>query len=292
MDQIDKFNRRYNFVSKLSAAFFYAIAVAIALNFFWTPGHMYSSGITGFAQLINSMSERFLPFTISTSLMYFVLNVPLFVLGWVKIGHKFTFFTIIAVVLGSIMMKVVQPLSVHWDPLLCAIFGGTINGIGTGFALKNGISTGGLDIIGIVIRQKTGTSYGKFNILVNLVIIAAAGFVFGWTRALYSALTIFINWRVIDSVYTQHKKMQVMIVTEHPQPIIDGIQNKMHRGITIIHDAEGAFGHTEKTVLITIIDRYDMYDIRQIITQADPYAFVSVSEVEKVYGRFKEQEIV
>lgn len=292
MDQLDRFNRRYNFFSKLSAALFYSIAVAIALNFFWTPGHMYSSGITGFAQLINSVSERFFPFTISTSLMYFVLNVPLFILGWTKIGHKFTFFTIIAVVLGSIMMRVIQPLEVHWDPLLCAIFGGTINGIGTGFALKNGISTGGLDIIGIVFRMKTGTSYGKFNTLVNLVIIAAAGFVFGWTRALYSALTIFINGRVIDVIYTQHKKMQVMIITEHPQSIIDGIQNKMHRGITIIHDAEGAYSHTEKTVLITIIDRYDMYDIRQIIEHADPYAFVSVSEVEKVYGRFKEQEIV
>ena len=292
MDQLDRFNRRYNFFSKLSAALFYSIAVAIALNFFWTPGHMYSSGITGFAQLINSVSERFFPFTISTSLMYFVLNVPLFILGWTKIGHKFTFFTIIAVVLGSIMMRVIQPLEVHWDPLLCAIFGGTINGIGTGFALKNGISTGGLDIIGIVFRMKTGTSYGKFNILVNLVIIAAAGFVFGWTRALYSALTIFINGRVIDVIYTQHKKMQVMIITEHPQSIIDGIQNKMHRGITIIHDAEGAYSHTEKTVLITIIDRYDMYDIRQIIEHADPYAFVSVSEVEKVYGRFKKQEIV
>lgn len=292
MDNLDKFNRRYNVISKLSAALFYSIAVAVALNFFWTPGHMYSSGITGFAQLINSISERFLPFSISTSLMYFVLNVPLFILGWTKIGHKFTFFTIIAVVLGSIMMRVIQPLEVHWDPLLCAIFGGVINGIGTGFALKNGISTGGLDIIGIVFRMKTGTSYGKFNILVNLVIIAAAGFVFGWTRALYSALTIFINGRVIDAVYTQHKKMQVMIVTEHPQTIIDGIQNKMHRGITILHDAEGAYGHTEKTVLITIIDRYDMYDIRQIIQHADPYAFVSVCEVEKVYGRFKEQEIV
>lgn len=292
MDNLDKFNRRYNVISKLSAALFYSIAVAIALNFFWTPGHMYSSGITGFAQLINSISERFLPFSISTSLMYFVLNVPLFILGWTKIGHKFTFFTIIAVVLGSIMMRVIQPLEVHWDPLLCAIFGGVINGIGTGFALKNGISTGGLDIIGIVFRMKTGTSYGKFNILVNLVIIAAAGFVFGWTRALYSALTIFINGRVIDAVYTQHKKMQVMIVTEHPQTIIDGIQDKMHRGITILHDAEGAYGHTEKTVLITIIDRYDMYDIRQIIQHADPYAFVSVCEVEKVYGRFKEQEIV
>ncbi|KRL90586.1 YitT family protein [Lactobacillus kalixensis] len=292
MDQLDKFNRRYNFFSKISAAFFYSICVAVALNFFWTPGHMYSSGITGFAQLINSISERFLPFTLSTSVMYFVLNVPLFILGWTKIGHKFTFFTVIAVVLGSIMMKVIQPLDVHWDPLLCAIFGGTINGIGTGFALKNGISTGGLDIVGIVFRMKTGTSYGKFNIFVNLIIIAAAGFIFGWTRALYSALTIFINGRVIDAVYTQHRKMQVMIVTDHPQHIIDGIQNKMHRGITILHDAEGAYGHTEKTVLITIIDRYDMYDIRQIVANADPYAFMSVSEVEKVYGRFKEQEIV
>lgn len=292
MDNLDKFNRRYNFLSKLSAALFYSVAVAIALNFFWTPGHMYSSGITGFAQLINSLSERFLPFTLSTSIMYFALNVPLFLVGWFKIGHKFTFFTIVAVVLGSVMMKVVTPLAVNWDPLLCAIFGGVVNGIGTGFALKNGISTGGLDIIGIVIRQKTGMNYGKFNILVNLVIIAAAGFVFGWTRALYSALTIFINGRVIDAVYTQHKKMQVMIITEHPHNIIKGIQEKMHRGITIIHDAEGAYGHTEKTVLITIIDRYDMYDIRKIVSEADKYAFMSVSEVEKVYGRFKEQEIV
>lgn len=292
MDQFEDFNRKYNFFAKLSAAFVYSLAVAVALNFFWTPGHMYSSGVTGFAQLINSISERFLPFTISTSLLYFILNVPLFILGWTKIGHKFTFFTIIAVILGSIMMKEIQPLVVHWDPLLCAIFGGTINGVGTGFALKNGISTGGLDIVGIVFRMKTGTSYGKFNIFINLIIICAAGFIFGWTRALYSALTIFINGRVIDAVYTQHKKMQVMIVTERPQIIIDGIQNKMHRGITIIHDVEGAFGHTEKTILITIIDRYDMYDIRKIIEKADPYAFVSVSEVEKVYGRFKEQEIV
>ena len=292
MDQLDKFNRRYNFLSKLSAAFFYSIAVAVALNFFWTPGHMYSSGITGFAQLINTVSERYLPFTLSTSMMYFLLNFPLFILAWFKIGRKFTFFTIVAVVLGSIMMHAIQPWQMHLDPLVCAIFGASINGIGTGMALKNGISTGGLDIIGIVIMQKTGISYGKFNIFINLIIIAAAGYMFGWPRALYSALTIFINGRVIDAVYTQHQKMQVMIVTQHPQHIIDGIQNRMHRGITILHDAEGAYSHIEKTVLITIIDRYDMYDIRQIVQGADPYAFMSVSEVEKVYGRFKEQEIV
>ncbi|WEV50338.1 YitT family protein [Lactobacillus sp. ESL0731] len=292
MDQLDKFNRRYNLLSKISAAFFYSLAVAVALNFFWTPGHMYSSGVTGFAQLINTLSERFLPFTLTTSVMYFALNVPLFLVGWFKIGHKFTFFTIVSVVLGSIMMHVINPINMHVDPLVCAIFGGMVNGLGTGFALKNGISTGGLDIIGIVIRKKTGASYGKVNIMINLVIIAAAGFAFGWSRALYSALTIFINGRVIDAVYTQHQKLQVTIVTEHPQTIIDGIQEKMHRGITIFHDVEGAYSHDEKTVLITVIDRYDMYDILQIIKKCDPYAFMSVSEVERVYGRFREQEIV
>lgn len=292
MDQLDTFNRRYNLLSKISASLFYSIAVAVALNFFWQPGHMYSSGITGFAQLINTLSERFLPVTFSTSVLYLALNLPLLLLAWFKIGHKFTFFTIITVILGSIMMRAIHPINMQVDPLVCAIFGGMINGMGTGFALKNGISTGGLDIIGIVIRRKTGASYGKVNILINLVIIVAAGFTFGWNRALYSALTIFINGRVIDGVYTQHQKLQVTIVTEQPQAIIDGIQEKMHRGITIFHDVEGAYSHIEKKVLITVIDRYDMYDILQIVKKSDPYAFMSVTEVERVYGSFKEQEIV
>ncbi|MBA1393969.1 YitT family protein, partial [Lactobacillus sp. XV13L] len=74
MDQLDKFNRRYSLLSKISASFFYSLAVAVALNFFWEPGHMYSSGVTGFAQLISTLSRRFLPFTLSTSVMYFALN--------------------------------------------------------------------------------------------------------------------------------------------------------------------------------------------------------------------------
>lgn len=292
MDKLDTFNRRYSLLSKISASFFYSLAVAIALNFFWQPGHMYSSGITGFAQLINTLSSRFLPFTLSTSVMYFALNLPLLLIAWLKIGHKFTLFTIITVILGSIMMRVIHPIDMHVDPLVCALFGGMINGMGTGFALKNGISTGGLDIIGIVIRKKTGASYGKVSIMINLIIITAAGFAFGWNRALYSALTIFINGRVIDAIYTQHQKLQVTIVTDQPQAIIDGIQEKMHRGITIFHDVEGAYSHIEKKVLITVIDRYDMYDVLQIVKKSDPYAFMSVTEVEKVYGSFKEQEIV
>lgn len=292
MDQLEKLVRRHNYLSKVSAAFLYALAVAVALNFFWTPGKIYASGITGFAQVVQSVSERFLPFTLTTSVMYFVLNIPLFILGWIKIGHKFTLFTIIAVLFGSIMMKVIAPIKITYDPIICAIFGGVINGVGTGLALKSGISTGGLDILGIILRKKTGKSFGQINIFFNLIIVICAGFVFGWSRALYTALNIFINGRVIDAVYTQHQKMQVIIVTEYPKHIVEGIQEKMHRGITILHDAEGGFSHTEKTVLLTVIDRYDMYDIYNIVLQNDPYAFMSSSEVSKVYGRFIEQKPV
>ena len=291
MDQLEHLTRRYNIFTRLSAAFLYGLAVSVALNFFWRPGHIYSSGITGFAQLIETMTQHS-AVKLSTSLMFFALNVPLFVLGWFKIGHKFTFFTIISVLVGAVMMKAIHPISVNFDPMICAIFGGVINGVGTGLALKAGISTGGLDIVGIILRKKTGRSFGTINIAINMVIVLASGLVFGWPRALYTALNIFINGRVIDAVYTQHQKMQVLVVTERPEAIIDHVQDVMHRGITIIHDAEGAYGHTEKTVLLTIIDRYDMYDIHRIITEIDPYAFVSVSEVVRIYGRFKERKVV
>uniref|UniRef100_UPI0026280A54 YitT family protein n=1 Tax=uncultured Lactobacillus sp. TaxID=153152 RepID=UPI0026280A54 len=243
-------------------------------------------------QILQSVSSRYLPFTLTTSVMYFVLNIPLFILGWFKIGHKFTFFTLIAVLLGSIMMKIIAPIKMSYDPIICAIFGGVINGVGTGIALKSGISTGGLDVLGIILRKKTGKSFGQINIFFNLIIVVCAGFVFGWSRALYTALNIFVNGKVIDAVYTQHQKMQVIIVTEHPKHIIEGVQKTMHRGITILHDAEGAYSHTEKTVLLTVIDRYDMYDIYNIVLNSDPYAFMSVTEVAKVYGRFKERKPV
>lgn len=292
MDHFERLSRRHNFISKLSAAFFYALVVAVALNFFWHPGKIYASGVTGFSQVLESLSSRYLPFTLTTSSMYFVLNIPLFILGWLKIGKKFTLFTIIAVILASIMMKLIAPIKLSYDPIICAIFGGVVNGVGTGIALKSGISTGGIDVLGIILRRKTGKSFGQINIFFNLIIVICAGFVFGWTRALYTALNIFINGRVIDAVYTQHQKMQVIIVTEHPTEIVEQIQEKMHRGITILHDAEGAYSHNEKTVLITIIDRYDMYDIYNIVSKNDPYAFMSMSEVSKIYGRFIEQKPV
>lgn len=291
MEDLQKLIERHQYTGRAGTAFIYAILVSIAVNFFWTPGHIYSSGVTGLAQLINTLTGRYAPFQMSTALMLFVLNVPLFILAWFKIGHRFTVFTFISVALASIMMRLIQPVTLTHDPLICAIFGGAINGFGTGLSLRYGISTGGLDIIGIVLRKKTGAKMGKINISFNILIVTAAGFVFGWPYALYSAIGLVVNARIMDMVYTRQQLMQIMIVTDRPKSVTDSIQNHMRRGITIVHGAEGAYHHDEKAILFTVISRYEMYELRSAMEESDPHAFVSITESTQIMGHFYEPKL-
>ncbi|WP_137625546.1 YitT family protein [Lactiplantibacillus pingfangensis] len=290
MTDFQQLTRRHRDVTKASTAFIYAILVSVAMNFFWTPGHIYSSGITGLAQLINSLLGKFSPIQLSTALLLFLLNVPMFIIAWRQIGHRFTVFTFLAVALSSIMIKVVAPEGLTHDPIICAIFGGAVNGFGTGTALKNGISTGGLDIIGIVLRRKTGHSIGTINMAFNSIIVIAAGFIYGWPYAFYSALGLLVNGRVIDMTYTRQQKMQVMIITSRPKTVIDSVQNRIRRGVTIVHNAEGAYRHDDKTILFTVITRYEMSELTAAMSESDPHAFVSISDTVKILGHFYEPE--
>ena len=109
-------------------------------------------GITGLAQLLYSLFKH-TPVPITTGTWIFLLNLPLIVLAWKQIGHRFTVFTVIAVVCSSVMIKLLHPAVLTKDPLICAIFGAILNGYGTGYALKSGISTGGLDIISLTVAE-------------------------------------------------------------------------------------------------------------------------------------------
>lgn len=289
MNELQKIWKRHAYISRASTAFIYGILVSVAMNFFWTPGKIYSSGVTGAAQLVASLTAHW-QHPLSTALMLFVLNVPLFGLAWKEIGHRFTVFTFIAVVCSSVMIKVIKPVTLTTDPIICSIFGAVINGFGTGLALKNGISTGGLDILGLTLRKLTGKNIGTFNLLFNALIVFAAGAVYGWPYAFYSAMGLFVNARVMDMVYTRQQKMQVMIVTTKPKSVIDCIQNHLRRGITIVHGAEGAYKHDEKTILFTVISRYEQPELKMAMEESDPHAFVSIADNVHIMGHFYEPE--
>lgn len=277
------------YTTKLSVSIVYALLSSIAINFFYQPGHIYSSGLTGLAQIVTTLSKHVFGFSLPIAVNLFVLNVPLFFLAWKKIGKRFTIFTVLTVSLSSIAIQMLPETILSSDPIICAIFGGAIMGSSVGFALKNGISSGGLDIISITIRKKTGRTIGSISIYFNVFIIFVAGLLFGWPYMFYSALSIFVSGKVTDAVYTKQKKMQVMIVTKQPEEVIHAIQESLRRGITIIHDAEGAYSHDRQTVLLTVVTRFELPMLEIAMKESDPHAFVSISDNVKILGRFYDE---
>ncbi|GEA95438.1 conserved membrane hypothetical protein [Weissella viridescens] len=292
MTQIMLYFDRHEYAARIVAAIIYALTSAIAINIFWTPGHIYSSGFTGLAQILNTLGLRYLHMNISIGLLLILLNVPVLILGYRKLGYRFTMFTALALLLAAIAIRIV-PSPGTWvhDPLVLAIFGGGINGFGTGFALRTGLSTGGLDIIGIVARKKFGMRMGAVNLTFNFFILLTAGYLFGPQYALYTGISLIVNAYMIDNFYTRQQKLQVMIVTEQPDRVIEMLQQNIRRGITIVHDAEGGYNHHEKEILFTVISAYERYDFRDALEQADPKAWSSTWRIEHTTGRFYEPKL-
>ncbi|CAM4179440.1 hypothetical protein AT575_09520 [Streptococcus penaeicida] len=278
------------YAEKISASILYGILSSVAVNFFFQPGHVYSSGATGLAQVISAISGRFIGFTIPISVAFYAINVPLLLLSWYQIGHKFTIFTFITVSMSSFFIQIMPQVTLTEDPLINAIFGGLLMGLGIGLGLKSRISSGGTDIVSLAIRKKTGSDVGKIALAVNAIIMIFAGILFGWQYALYSMVAIFVCSRITDAIYTKQKKMQAMIVTEYPEKVIKTIHHKLHRGVTCINDAEGTYKHVHKAVLITILTQEEYNDFKFLMLRTDPTAFISVAENVRIIGRFVEDD--
>ncbi|MFI3803515.1 YitT family protein [Vagococcus fluvialis] len=275
-------------MEKVSMAVINGILQAIALNMFWRPGHIYASGVTGLGQIVVTLTESTTGVELPMSVVLYMLNVPLFILAWYKISKKFTIFTMISVFMTSLFIQIIPVTALSTDPIICAIFGGAVCGLGVGLALKSGLSSGGLDIVSVTIRKMTGKNVGSLNIIINACIILTSGFLFGWPYAFYSAFSIFVNGKVVDVVFTKQKKMEIMIITTKPDAVIEQVQRRIRRGITILNNAEGAFSHEKQTVLITIITRDQIPLLQIAMRDSDPKAFVSISDNVKIMGNFYE----
>ncbi|WP_159545842.1 YitT family protein [Streptococcus halichoeri] len=278
------------YAEKISASLLYGILSSIAVNFFFQPGHVYASGATGLAQVISALSKHLGGFMIPVALAYYVINIPLMLLAWYRIGHKFTIFTFITVTMSSLFIQIMPAVTLTQDPLINAIFGGLVMGLGIGLGLKSRISSGGTDIVSLTLRQKTGRDVGSISFVVNGLILVFAGILFGWQYALYSMVSIFVSSRVTDAIFTKQKKMQAMIVTEVPEKVISAIHHRLNRGVTCINNAEGTYNHHEKFILITILTHEEYNDFKALMMKVDPKAFVSIAENVRIIGKFIEDD--
>lgn len=169
-------------VKKVLIVLIGAFLNAIAMNFFLIPADVYASGFTGVSQLIFRISEDYFPFTISTGISLFLLNIPVTILAWKKVGRSFTIYSFLSVFLMSLFLEIVPIYKVNDDILLNAVFGGVIAAVGVGLTLKWGASTGGLDIIAMILSRMKDKPVGTYFFALNAVIIITAGLVFGWKK--------------------------------------------------------------------------------------------------------------
>lgn len=275
--------------NKFSASIVYAVFSSFALNFFYQPGHVYASGATGLAQVISALITRLVGHDVlPISVTLILVNIPLIILAWRGIGKQFTIYTLITILMSSLFIHFIPVTTLTNEPVINAVFGGAIMGFGVGNAMKSGISSGGTDIISLYMRKKNGRSVGTLSFVVNGIIVFIAGALFGWEYMLYSIIAIFVNSRVQDAIFTRQKRVQVMIVTQHPDLLVEKLFSTFNHGVTIVNNTEGGYTHQKQTVLLSVITMYEYPDLKKIIAQNDPHAFVSISENVRVLGKFAE----
>lgn len=263
-----------------------ALLNAISLNFFLIPADVYASGFAGISQLVSRITNEYTPFTISTGILLLLLNIPVAILGWRKIGKSFTLYSFISVLLMSLFLEVLPIKQVSEDLLLNSVFGGVIAALGVGITLKWGASTGGLDIIAMILSRMKDKPVGTYFFMMNAIIILTAGFLFGWEKALYTLVTLYASTRVIDAIHTRHVKLTAMIITKKAEDLKKAIHSKLVRGITTV-PAKGGFTNEEKDLLLIVITRYELYDLERIIKEVDPNAFTNIVQTTGIFGFFR-----
>lgn len=263
--------------------------LALSLNFFLINANVYASGFAGAAQLTSNFFGDFLNINLSTGILLFLFNIPVFILGWYKVGKGFTIYSIISVMCATVFLEILPIISVSDDIILNTIVGGVIGGAGIGISLKFGASTGGMDIVAMVLSRLRDKPIGTYFLLLNAIIITLAGVLYEPENALYTILSLYVTTVVIDTIHTRHEKMTVMIITHQAEELQQAIHNKMVRGITIL-PAKGAYSKEDKNMLYLVITRYELYDLENIIHEVDPHAFTNIVQTVGVFGLFRKDD--
>ncbi|GAA0447515.1 YitT family protein [Virgibacillus sp. AGTR] len=271
---------------RIFVVIFGAFLNALSLNFFLIGANVYASGFTGAAQLVSSVFNDFIGIGVSTGILLAVFNIPVAILGWFKVGKGFTVYSIISVMFTSVFLELLPVLEISEDIILNAVFGGVIAGTGVGLTLKVGASTGGMDIVAMVLSRMKDRPIGTYFLMLNAIIIALAGILYQPENALYTLLTLYVTTRVIDAIHTRHEKVTAMIITHKADELQKEIHKTMVRGITIL-PAKGAYTKADKHMMYLVVTRYELYDLERIINEVDPNAFTNIVQTTGIFGFFR-----
>lgn len=255
---------------------------ALGFSLFLQPNDLNPGGISGLAMVLVEL----LGFG-SVGSLSILVNLPLFVLGGLKIGKKFFAGSLIGMLLSSILIDVfaLVPMPAT-EPLIGALYGGVICGFGLGVVFVCGSSTGGSDILARLLKLRyRNVPIGQLTMAFDAFVVILTGVVFhDVTKALYTGVTVFITGKMIDAVVYRfdYSKVALIISREHTA-IARAIGDRLDRGATLLH-AEGSYTHNQTMVVLTAVKKQQITELKELVMSIDPEAFVIVQEAHQVLG--------
>ena len=256
-----------------------AVVAAFALEEFLVPFTILDGGVVGISMIISQL------WGVPLGVLTIALNIPFMIVGFKRLGIRFLVKAIYAMAVFSSFLGVFEHMKeVTNQEILVVVFGGVLLGVGVGLILRYGGCLDGTEIVAMLLSHHMEFSVGQIVLFFNIIIYAAAGFLFGPDRALYSLLTYFITSKVIDIVENgMEQGKSVMIITDHGKDIADKIYSQLGRTCTQM-EGKGMVSNGKKTVLYCVITRVEVPAIKKIINDADVSAFMTISDVSEIVG--------
>ena len=255
---------------------------ALGFAVFLQPNGMNSGGISGLAMVIVELLG-----VGSVGVISIVMNLPLFLLGGIKIGKRFFFGSLLGMILSSVLIDAISVFPMpQMEPLIAAIYGGVVCGLGLGIVFMSGTSTGGSDILVRLLKLKyRNVPIGQISMSFDAIVVVLTGIVFGDVRnALYTGITAFLCGKVIDGVVYRFDYSDVaLIISSEYEAIAVAIGEKLDRGATFLH-GEGSYSHKDTKVVLAAVKKQQIAELKELVMEIDPKAFLIVQEAHQVLG--------
>jgi uncharacterized membrane-anchored protein YitT (DUF2179 family) len=258
---------------------------AISLRLFLIPANLASGGVTGISQLINHFTGW------PIGLMVLVGNLPLFLLGWRFLGgRRFALRTAFAVLVYSLVVDLIPRLhllpanGITDDIFLNSLYGAVVSGVGYGLVYRARGTSGGSDILARILNHYRSIPMTQSYLMVDSVVILSAGFVFGWKQALYAIITLYVSGIVSENVLEGPGTVRTaLVVTSQAKGISERVLEEMERGVTILQGT-GAYTGTERPVIYCVITRSEVAQLKAIVREIDPLAFIVIGQAHEALG--------
>ena len=254
--------------------------VAMAIKSVAVPHGLVSGGVSGIALLIYYFTG-----TLTPGLWLFLLNIPIAVLGWIMVSRRFVLYTAYGMAAITLWMEVISFTLPIDDILLAAIFGGALLGAGAGISMRSLGSSGGLDIIGIILHQRFGFRIGQVSFLFNAALFTVSIALLETDLVLYSLIMVFVTGQIMDYVLSMfNQRKLVFIISDHAQNIADAVIKEANRGVTLL-EGRGGYTGQPKQVVMTVVNNVQQKKLEELIFTLDPEAFVIFENTFNVIGK-------